>query len=189
MSAVPKIRQFRPCRFSRKFTTDLFEREMDTVQIPCTLRDVRSFIDVFPSDLLPRSIARTCTLIVSADPHTDRCSHWLALHILFKSSIAYYFVSYGIVPLVPEIQAFIRRNRTTLDYNRRQLQGPTSNVRGKYCCLLALHMDRATLRNNSSRLSMPVTQTYRWSYSSLQNSRPNCRVATGVNAVNAAYYY
>ena len=32
---------------------------------------------------------------------------------------------------------------TTWDYNRRQLQGLTSNVCDKYCCLFALYMDRA----------------------------------------------
>jgi hypothetical protein len=86
---------------------------MDTVQILCTLRDVGSFLDVFPSDLLPQSITRTCTLIVSADPHTERGSHWLPIRFLPKSASAYYLDSYGLAPLVPFILAFIRRNCTT----------------------------------------------------------------------------
>jgi len=86
---------------------------MDTVQIVCTLREV-----VFTSDLLPESIKQTSTVIVIADPHTEGGSHWLALHFQPKSSSAYYFDSYGIVPLVPSIQAFIKRNCTTWDYNR-----------------------------------------------------------------------
>jgi len=59
-----------------------------------------------------------------------------------KSSSAYYFDSYGILPLIPDIEAFIRRNCTVWDYNKRQLQGLTSNIYGKYCCLFALYMDR-----------------------------------------------
>jgi hypothetical protein len=115
---------------------------MDTVQILCTLRDVGSFLDVFPSDRLPQSITRTCTLIVNADPNTERGSHWLAIRFLPKSASAYYFDSYGLAPLVPSILAFIRRNCATWDYNRRQLQGLTSDVCGKYCCLFAPYTDR-----------------------------------------------
>jgi len=110
---------------------------MDTVQILCTLRNVNSFLDVYTSDLLPLSVTKTCTAIVNADPHTERGSHWLA-----KSSSAYYFDSYGIVPFVPDILSLIKRNCTTWDYEKIQLQSLTSDVCGKYCCLFALYMDR-----------------------------------------------
>ena len=63
-------------------------------------------------------------------------------HFLQKYSSAYFFDSYGVVPLVPDIAVFMRRNCTVWDYNRRQLQGLTGNICGKYCCLLALYMDR-----------------------------------------------
>ena len=67
----------------------------------------------------------------------------LASHTFFpKSSSAYYFDAYGILPLVPDIEAFLHRNCTVWDYNKRQLQGLTSNTCGKYCCLFALYMDR-----------------------------------------------
>ena len=115
---------------------------MDTLQILCTLRNVKSFLDVYASDLLPRSITKTCTIIVNADPHTKGGSHWLAVHFRPKSSYAYYFDSYGIVPFVPAIADFVQRNSTTWDRNKRQLQSLTSDVCGKYCCLFALYMDR-----------------------------------------------
>jgi len=69
---------------------------MDTWQILCTLRDVTSFLDVFPSYLLPssRSILKSCTLIVNAVPHTEEGSHWLAIRLTPRSSSAYYFDSY-----------------------------------------------------------------------------------------------
>ena len=115
---------------------------MDTLQILCTLRNVNSFLDVYASDILPRSITKTCTSIVNADPHTEGGSHWLAVHFRPKSLYAYYFDSYGIVPFVPDILAFVTRNCTTWDRNNRTLQSLTSDVCGKYCCLLALYMDR-----------------------------------------------
>ena len=91
---------------------------------------------------MPRSVTQTGTVIMSTDPHTEKVSHRLAVHFLPKSSSAYYFDSYGILPLVPDIEAFIRRNCTVWDYNKRHLQGLTSNICGKYCCLIALYMDR-----------------------------------------------
>jgi len=53
---------------------------MDTVQILYTLCDVGSFLDVFPTDLLPHSITQTSTVNVNADPHTERLLHWLVVH-------------------------------------------------------------------------------------------------------------
>ena len=53
---------------------------MDTTQIACTLKDVRSFLGVFPSDMLPRSVTQTGTIIINTDPHTEKFSHWLAVH-------------------------------------------------------------------------------------------------------------
>ena len=114
---------------------------MDTKQILCTLRYVRSFLGVFPSDLLPLSVSQFGTVIINADPHTEKVSHWLTVYFRPKSASAYYFDSYGFVPLVPDIQAFIRRNSTVSNYNKIQLQGLTSNVCGKYCCLFALYTD------------------------------------------------
>jgi len=151
---------------------------MDTLQILCTLRNVNSFVDVCASDLLPCSITKTCTVIVNADPHTKGGSQWLAAHFRPKFSYAYYFDSYGIVPFVPEILAFVTRNCTTWDRNKRQLQSLTSEVCGKYCCLFACTWIGDTLPSNSWR-SSEHKQTGRW-----RCSRPNsglrCLVAAGV---------
>ena len=48
---------------------------MDTLQILCALRDLSSFAEVFLSDLLPHSIAHASTVIINADPHTEKISH------------------------------------------------------------------------------------------------------------------
>jgi len=101
---------------------------MDTVQILCKLREVDSFLDVFVSDLLPRSIPKIYTDIVNAVSHTDGFSHRLPVNFRPKSSSAYYFDSNGIVTLVSDKLAFIKRNCTTLKHNGRQLQGLASEV-------------------------------------------------------------
>jgi len=73
--------------------------------------------------------------------HRERFT--LANRIFFpKSSSAYYFDSYGILPLDPDIETFIRRNCTVWDFNKRQLHDLTSNICGKYCCLSAVYMDQ-----------------------------------------------
>ena len=116
---------------------------MDKRQIICCLWNVSSFLGVFPSDLLPRhSIARSVTLIVNTDPQIETSPHWLAIHFQSRSHSSYYFDSYGLPPLIPSIQSFIRRNCSVWDYNSVQLLAPTSSVCGKYCCLFALYMDR-----------------------------------------------
>ena len=116
---------------------------MDNFQILCTLRDVNSSLDVFPSDLLPssRPILKPCTHI-NAGPHKEGCSHRLAIRLTRLSSSAYYFDSYGIISFVPSIQALLRRNCTTWEYNKKQLKGLTSKFCGQYYCLFALYMDR-----------------------------------------------
>ena len=115
---------------------------METVKIQCTLENVKSFVGVFPSDLLPKSISRSGCVIINADPHTERVSHWLAIHLEPRSSSAYFFDSYGIFPFITTIQAFLRRNCTVWDYDVTRLQGLTSAVCGHYCCLFALYIDR-----------------------------------------------
>ena len=91
---------------------------MHTVQILCTLRNVKCFLGVFPSDILPNSITRAGTVIIIADPHTEKGSHLLAIHFVAKASSAYYFDSYGISPIIPAIQAFIKPNCNFCVYNR-----------------------------------------------------------------------
>ena len=64
---------------------------MDAVQIICTLKHVKSFLSVYPSDRLPHSIhQQTSTVILNTDPHTHEGTHWLAIHFKPKSSTAFY---------------------------------------------------------------------------------------------------
>jgi hypothetical protein len=71
---VPGIRQLCSHRIVANFHDEfLIILTMDTRQLMCCLRDVRSFLGVFPFDLLPpHSIVQSGTLIINADPRTQR---------------------------------------------------------------------------------------------------------------------
>ena len=101
--------------------------KMDTVQITCTLKNVKSFLGVFPSDLLPHSITQPSTVIVNTDTHTQTGSHWLAIRLEPRASTAFYFDSYGLSPHIHDIQSFLRRNCTVLNYNN------TTSRTSEYC--------------------------------------------------------
>jgi hypothetical protein len=130
---------------------------MDTLQIICTLRNVKSFLGVFPSDLLPHSVTQPGTLIVNTDPQTKRGSHWLAVNFQPKSYSSYYFDSYGLAPYIPSIQEFLKRTCVLSEYNKTQLQGLSSTVCGKYCCLFALYTDRGYTPKHFVSLFEPGT--------------------------------
>ena len=122
----------------------------------CALRSVKSFLGVFPSDLLPRSIPQhDSTVIIYADPHTKSGSHWLAIRFEPGSSKAFYFDSFGQQPHITNIQDFLRSNSTVKEYNTVRLQGPTTTLCGKYCCLFAFHMYRGFSRKHFVSLFDP----------------------------------
>jgi hypothetical protein len=112
------------------------------MQITCVLKNIKSFLGAFPSDLLPHSITVPSTIIVNTDNNTQPGTHWLAIRLEPRSSTAFYFDYYGLAPDIPDHQSFLRRNYTVLNYNTVQLQGPLTTVCGKYCCPFALYMDR-----------------------------------------------
>ena len=91
----------------------------------CCLRYVGSFLGVFPSDLLPgHSIARSGTLIVNTDPHTESGSHWLATHpthltISIRTAYLHIFPPYN-----PSSDATARYGTTTR-YSYRDLLVPS----------------------------------------------------------------
>jgi len=133
---------------ARNFTTD-FWRNINSTQLLCALEDVKLFLGVVPLDLLPQSIARSKdgTVIINTDPHTEYGSHWLAIHFrpqVFECLLLWFV---GLLPLVPDIRTFIRRNSTVWDYNRRKLHSLTSNVCCKYYCLFAFYKGRGYTPN------------------------------------------
>jgi len=92
--------------------------------------------------MLPRSITQPSTVIVNTDAHTQSGSHWLAIRLEHRFSTAFSFDYYGLPPHIQDMETFLRRNCTVLDYNTIELQGPLSMVCGEYCCLFTLYTDR-----------------------------------------------
>ena len=115
---------------------------MDTAQILCKLKDVPSFLGVYPSDILPPSITLCANLIVNTDPHTASGTHWLANHLQPRSYFGYFFDSYGLPPLNPSIANFISRTCSVWEYNTTRLQEWKSTDCGQYCCLFVLYIHR-----------------------------------------------
>jgi hypothetical protein len=128
---------------------------MDTIQITCALKNVKSFLGAFPSDLPPHSITMPSTIIVNTGNHTQPGTHWLAILLKPRSSTPFYFDSYGIAPDTPDIQSFLSRSCTVLNYNNAQIQAPLSTVCGKYCSLFALYMDRGITTRQFDGLFTP----------------------------------
>ena len=82
------------------------------MQILCTLRNVKSILGLFSSDILAQYFARSGTVIINAFPHTEKFQHCLAILFEPEASSAYYFDSYRISPLILTIHEFLKRNCT-----------------------------------------------------------------------------
>jgi len=71
----------------------------------------------------------------------------------------------------------------TWDYNRAQLQGLTTDARGKYCCLIALYMDRSYTPKQFISLFDACIQDQQVK----RLFTTECHPTPGVNAAAAAY--
>jgi hypothetical protein len=109
MCLIPGIRQFCTCRFSANRHHRLL-KNIDTIQLSCALKNVKSFLAAFTSDLLPYSISVPRAIIVNTDNHTHLGTHWLAIRLEPRSSTAFYFDFYSLSPDIPDIQSFLWRN-------------------------------------------------------------------------------
>ena len=77
--------------------------------------------------------------IFNVDDSKKIGSHWLAVFVDDKSR-GYYFDSYGLPPLVPNIAHTLRKNCKTFQFNDRQLQSDFSSVCGDFCLMFLYYM-------------------------------------------------
>ena len=76
---------------------------MDTVQIICSLKNAKSFLGVYPSDLLLHSIhQQTGTVILNTDPHTQEGTPWIAIHFQPKPPRHSFSICTGNNPVRPQ---------------------------------------------------------------------------------------
>ena len=71
---------------------------MDSRQLKKKLRNIKSFIGVYPRDALPNVGKRPVALIANTDSRYEPGEHWIAI-ILLKDGVGEYFDSYGLPPL------------------------------------------------------------------------------------------
>lgn len=109
---------------------------MNTIQVEnilradCKLSSI--FEGVFPSDRLPAFCDENKTaMVMNLDPHDQAGSHWVCLYI--ENGHGEYFDSYGESPPVKNFVSFIKRNCTSWNFNRNELQSLNTDVCGDYC--------------------------------------------------------
>ena len=111
---------------------------MNTLQLLSVLQRDKTFLDVYPCDLLPRNLItkRPTGIVVNTHPHTMPGEHWLALYLPAKGP-GEFFDSYGVDPdnpRIPEtITAFLWRQGKEIIFQKRQLQNPSAVTCGYHC--------------------------------------------------------
>lgn len=116
---------------------------MDTNQINklvnINLEQIKCFLGVFPRDKLPKTNKQHFALIVNTDKSDKPGQHWLA--ITCKNGKGYYFDSFGLTPIEPEIKSFLKRNCPQgFVYNKNQIQHWQTKFCGLYASLMVIAM-------------------------------------------------
>lgn len=108
---------------------------MDTKTIYRLLKTYKCFKGVYPSDKLPYNAKLPLHIIVNTDPSHKKGQHWVCVSIN-KQGKGFYFDSFGLPPVVPEIHKFIQTKSTAgWTYNRQQVQNIKTSTCGNYCVL------------------------------------------------------
>ena len=112
--------------------------EMDSSMIRRLLKSYTCFKGVFPCDQLPYYTDLPLNLIVNTDPAHEPGQHWVCVSIN-KEGRGYYFDSFGLPPIVPEILEFLEKRSTKgWTYNKKQIQDITSSTCGNYTVLFII---------------------------------------------------
>ena len=111
---------------------------MDSNTIRKLFKTYKCFKGVFPCDQLPYNESLPLNIIVNTDPSYKPGQHWVAVSINRKSG-GYYFVSFGLPPIVKEIFKFIN-TKAILGwvYNKTQIQNIKSSTCGNYSVLFKI---------------------------------------------------
>ena len=105
---------------------------MDTKQLMQICRGddeiCRSFLGVFPADMIPRKITYPCSFIANTEPKTHPGRHWIAVYVDCEG-YGTHFCSYGSKTFSTAM------NRLCVDWqaNEKRLQSFVSAACGQYC--------------------------------------------------------
>ena len=95
----------------------------------------RVFRGVYALDELPQR-HQDGIYIVNTDTRQEPGSHWLLCYFT-ATNRPFYFDSYGLPPLYPELYAFLNN---VFEYNKQQIQGINSSVCGHYVTYIATQL-------------------------------------------------
>ena len=97
----------------------------------------KSFLGVFPRDMLPRITIYPSSFIVNTHPMDQRGEHWLALFV-DKNKKCEFFDSFGFSEKDYGFENYIRTFSRNYTSNKNQIQHLDSNACGYYCIYFIL---------------------------------------------------
>jgi hypothetical protein len=132
---------------------------MNIIQIDRVLsKRVKYFQGVYPIDLLSSTLLKPSIIVINLDKHYMPGSHWLAL-CFSDSGYAEYFGSYGLPPYKQDVMAYLQRHSFSWTFNCHSLQGLTTNVCDRYCCIYALHIAKGLSMTSFVDMFLPARYT------------------------------
>ena len=110
---------------NKKGVTNIF---LQNVLIPLT----EYFKGVFSSDTIPYfNNSEKFSLIVNLSKHNEIGTHFIG--IFYDKKYIYYFDSYGLPCLIPQIKVFLNSFQCEVYYNKRSIQSIESSLCGIFC--------------------------------------------------------
>ena len=114
---------------------------MNMLEIDAILRDdkrtAKVFKGVYASDELPARMSTDSLFVCNTDPSDRPGTHWIVVYVDDKRK-ADYFDSFGMAPMVKEIERFLNDSSTKWIYNTEPVQ-ELNDVR---CMRTYLHIFR-----------------------------------------------
>lgn len=99
------------------------------------------FLGVFSIDKLPNVTHLPASAVVNTDPSHLPGTHWIAFFI-DKSSKCSFFDSFGKPPSFYMMDKYLNSECKSIEINKHQLQGLTSETCGFYCIYFIVLMSR-----------------------------------------------
>lgn len=101
-----------------------------TTEILEKMRDVKSFLGVFPIDKIPKVNNSRWSMIVNLEPSTMGGSHWVALYNKPSNKYLYYFDSFSMPPPTAIMKL---KSLKPIVYNSSMIQAMASTSCGYFC--------------------------------------------------------
>ena len=127
-------------------------------EIEKKLKKLPNFVGVFARNTLPSKVKLPFALICNTDLIQQPGTHWVAIYS-DKNGIGDYFDSYGLPPLYPEFEYFLKRNCPNgYMHNRVLLQCFDCVTCGEYC--IAYVITRLHNGSNADFISLFTSNPY-----------------------------